>query len=332
METPYSKQDEAIDLGAQALRDQAIDTSRITSVLNPAPRRSVVLPVGLATAAACVLGAVVLLTPTKADAGEFDKVRKAVQGQTAVFERVMVKQVKKGDTWKVASESWKNGKKKGVKLQKAEGTYEVVLDGNKVYEKNPKDTVFFTVDLVDKSLTKSDVVEVRGVELIDVEYVAAGLILAEHEPQTINEILARDGMDFRGVRRAQMKEGRKCDIYRVKMGESENETLYYVDFKTDLPFLKEEIDESGKVLRRIEILFPGEIDISIKLSDGRDVLEVAPVVKKIKGSIKLDEVKFQEVIRTRIVEGASLELKKSEPPKTSEPPAPAETPTPTGSK
>lgn len=321
METPYSKQDEAIEIGARALREQAIDTSRMATVLNPAPRRSVVLPVGLATAAACVMGAVVLMTPTKADAGQFDKVVQAVKGQAAVFERVM-KPGKKGDVWEVRWETWKDGSKSGVKMPAKGGTYEVVLDGKNIYEKNPKQEHFkvelakpITVEGGKIELdTKERLAEIQLDDTIEIKLIDAELVLADHEPKTINEILARDGMEFLGVQRGQKKENRVCDIYRVKVGKDANETLYYVDSKTDLPFLKEEIDHNGMVLRRVEIMFPGEIKLEIKLTDKKNVIEVAPVISKVKGTVKLDQMKVQDVVELRLVEGKMITDTKTPPP------------------
>jgi hypothetical protein len=317
METPYSKQDEAIEVGAKALREQVIDTPRMMSVLNSVPRRSVVLPVGLATAAACVLGAIVLMTPTKADAGQFDKVREAVKGQPAVFERVM-KPGKKDNAWELRWETWKDGSKSGVKMPAKGGTYEVVLDGKKMYEKNPKQA-FFEVELVDPIQiedTKLDLNVTKKIErldLVEIELVDAELVLAEHEPQTINEILARDGMEFLNVKRAQKKEGRACDIYSVRMGKDENETLYYVDRKTDLPFLKEEVDPNGMVIRRIEIDFPGEITLDVKMTRGDQLFEVVPRVNKVEGRL-MDKVRLQGgEFRVR------LDTKKIDPPKTDHP-------------
>ena len=283
METPYSKQDEMIDGGVQALRDQTIDTSNMAKVLGPRAHRSIVLPVGLATAAACAIGAVVLMTPTKADAGEFEKVKKAVQNQKAVVERVFERT--KDQKWQVRLETWKDGDKKGTTTESPKGLYQVVLDGPTKYKKTPEDKFFVKLDKSAPLDLKEKVVDGDFLIFVDTEYVEEQI-----DKATINEILARDGMHFLGIQRSQKKEGRPADIYHVKMNDDVNETIYYVDPKTDLPFLMEEVRADGYVVNRVAFDFPGEIKLDIKFT-GKDVLEIARPLNKTVKDIPLHEAK-----------------------------------------
>ncbi|MBC8063595.1 MAG: hypothetical protein H7Y17_02095, partial [Chlorobia bacterium] len=189
METPYSRLDEAIDEGVSALREATLDTSRMATVLSPRSKRSIVWPVGLATAVACATGAIILLAPTKADAGEFEKVKKAVQGQPAVYEKVL--QRGKDQKWEVRVETFKDGDRRAVKWAPAEGGYQFVVQDGKKYEKWP-----------DKKEVK-------------VTFEADVVLEGQFYNASISEVLAREGMEFISIKRSQKKEGRACDVYRV---------------------------------------------------------------------------------------------------------------------
>ena len=245
METPYSRLDEVIDEGISALRDANLDTSRMASVLSPRSKRSIVWPVGLATAVACAAGAIILLTPTKADAGEFEKVKKAVKCQPAVYEKVL--QRGKDQTWEVRVETFVDGDKRAVKWAPAQGGYQYIVKDGKKYEKWP-----------DK-------------KEVTVSFVAEVLVEGQHYNAGISEILAREGMEFISVKRMQKKEGRACDIYRVNFQKEPNDILYYVDPKTDLPFLQEVVRDDGFVLDRVEIDFPGTMRFRLVGEDGGEV-------------------------------------------------------------
>lgn len=241
METQFSKQDKSIEEGVQSLREMAVDTSKMAYVLKPPPRRSMMLPVGLATAVACAVGAAVLLAPAKATANPLQKVQEAVSKQDRVYEKIL----QRGDdgAWEIRLETWKDGKNQGVKWGAAGDGYQYVIQDGKRYEKSPGD--------ITVKVSSAD-------DFVDMSFPS----------QAIHDVLARDGMQFLGIQRSQTKDGRACDIYRLNYQNEPNDLIYYVDPKTDLPFLQEVVDKSGKVLNLVEIDFDAEIMIVMPDSEG----------------------------------------------------------------
>lgn len=293
MEIQFSKQDKAIEEGASALRNMAVDTSNMARVLNPRPRRSLVLPVGLATAVACAAGAIVLLAPAKATASPFQKVKEAVLKQAAVHERVF--QRGKGDLWEVRLETYKDDTKRGVKWGKAEGGYQYLITEGKKYEKWP-----------DKADVKiSFIVQEDGV------------VEGRPPESAIHEILAREGMEFLGIQRSQKRDGRACDIYRLNFQNEPNDLLYYVDPKTDLPFLQEVVDKDGKVIDKVEIEFPVQVRIrfvdGVELKEGQYQIEIDAEVDlfEVKSDGRVTNKKGSKSSAPITLEGVPLNLKKN---------------------
>lgn len=274
MEIQYSKQDKAIEEGATVLREMSIDTSKMSSVLNPRPHRSIALPVGLATVAACALGAVLLLTPAKATANPFQKVKEAVLLQKVVHERAF--QRGKDGVWELRVETYKDDKQKGVKWGKTEGGYQYVITDGKKVEKWP------------------DAIEIKISDLAEVQLDTPG------EKAAITEILAQEGMKFLGIKRSQKRDGRACDIYRVNFNDEPTDTLYYVDPKTDLPFLQEVVDKNGKVLDKIEIDFTAKFFV-VEDVDGKSV---SFTVKPDKNSTDLFKVEGDVELQVNGKEGS----------------------------
>ncbi len=247
MENQFSKQDKTIEEGVQALRSMSVDTSGMSSVLNPHPKRSIALPVGMATALACAIGVTIVMSPGKAEANPFQKVKDAVLKQTTVHQRAFEKN--KDGAWILEVETYQDGKQKGVKWGEAKGSYQyVIVDGKKI--------------------------EKRG-EVFEITALLASLDeeASEDNPTvSIHETLARDGMQFLGIRRSQKKNNRLCDVYRVNFNGEPNDQLYYVDPKTDLPFLLETVDKDGKVIDMVQLDFSGTIVIfdleSFQVKDG----------------------------------------------------------------
>lgn len=273
MENQFSKQDKTIDAGVTALRDMWIDVSEMSQVLSPRPRRSPMLPIGMATALACAIGAAALLIPSKSEANPFQKVKEAVLKQNTVHEKSF-RRVKDG-VWELEVETYQDVKQKGVKWGKAKGGHQVVITDGKKFEKFPE-----KVDIVITNVS------------------AEFELKLDDSTESINEILARDGMEFIGIKRSQKKDGRTCDVYHVTVKGETTDYFYYVDPKTDLPFLQEVVDKDGKVVDKVEISFSA----TIKMVDDESVtFSIVPdlKVKPVNGSSDLFTVEAASKIQKK---------------------------------
>lgn len=204
-------------------------------LLAPArPKRTYrALVVGACTGALGIGGALFFLAPARADASaDYDRLVRRVSERPNVYKRVF----QRGPNgWVVRLEVWVEGEKETTAWGDVIGGGCIALDGRLQSVANPK-----TNELT-------------------VKRSSGGNGVRDAWPNDIRREMVRAGMRTVNVRRDVMHGGRVCDVYRLNYRQEPNDSLYYVDVDSNLPFRFEVVNPRGEVLDYAEFEFPNDI-------------------------------------------------------------------------